>query len=283
MTILMAVALLASASCENRFEDNEQSITFNTMDNALDAEVFTKATALTALTQVNILCVTGTAGSAETKKWAADGLAVSSGKVNTGKFWPSSDLGYKFYGSNIAMTSASTGPTVSATNSTDVLCAVLTSPSFKQNNTLTFNHIFARLGNVNVSSATSGYTLSNVSIKLTPKTGGTYNLFQGNGKKDGTGWSNATNGTSTTVANASGDNANDIYLVPGQYELSATYTVTKGDYSYTQSTPKKATVLLEAGSVNAIVAKLPVNAATEISFTVTVTPWSSSSVTPEWN
>ena len=126
-------------------------------------------------------------------------------------------------------------------------------------------------------SAATGYTLSGVSITLVPKTGGTYNLFSGAGKTDGTGWSSVSNGSATGIANATaGTKANDIYLVPGTYELTASWTATKGDYTQT-FTDKKKTVAIVGGKVNKLSTTLG-GSADEIEFSVTVNPWGENTI-----
>lgn len=229
-----------------------------------------KATsAVTSLSSFNVNCITGTPGSSETSVFNS----AFTGSTNyTGeKYWPSTDRGYKFYASNVGITPAATGPTVAVTNDTDVVCAVCSNPTYLSSNTLTFNHIFARLGATTVT-VQNGYTLSAFTLKITPKTGGTYNLFTGNGKTDGTGWIPGSAGTEETIATSSGTNAaTDIYLVPGKYELTANYTLTKGDYIVKKSSKKS--VDISGGKINAISATLGGASAADITFAVSITPW----------
>lgn len=276
--ILTILSLAAFVGCNKQAvmdapatqEYPSDAIVFSAAGEGISTSVETKATAVTSLTSFNVGCVTGTLGSSETEVFNV----VFSGSSNTytgNQFWPISDAGYKFVGSNVAMTAAATGYTVAASNSTDVLCAVLASPTYKAKNTLVFDHIFARLGDVVVTAA-EHYTISDVDIKITPKTGGTYSLFAGNGKTDGTGWSATTVGSATSIANATpGTKSNDIYLVPGTYTLSATWTATRGASVETFSN-REQTVSLTAGKINKITTTLG-GAASEITFGVEVTPW----------
>ena len=210
-------------------------------------------TETTSLTSFYVSAVTGSAGSESSAFNSTQFSQVQGSSPATykgSKMWPSSDQSYKFYASNRPLTFNAAGTTVSATNTTDVVCAYLTNGTYKTKNTLTFEHIFARFGRVDVA-AESGYTISNISIRITPKTGGTYNLRTGAGKTDGTGWSSVTTGSATVVANATGANANDIYLVPGTYEVKATWTATQGGTSITY-TDKVVSVPIVGGKTNVV-------------------------------
>ena len=207
----------------------------------------TKASAVTSLSSFYVSAVTGSAGSESSAFNSTQFTQVpgSSPAVYKGsKFWPASNQNYKFYASNRPLTFAASGTTVSATNTTDVICAYLTSSTYKAKNTLSFEHIFARIGNVTVS-ADAPYTISNVNISITPKTGGTYNLRTG-------AWSSTTDGSSTTIASAIGSNSNDLYLVPGTYQLTASWTARQGSYRE-DFFNKSVNVTLVAGRINNII------------------------------
>jgi len=290
-TLFLLTALFSAAlfSCNRQDETALQTppdatgeipILFTAEGDGLNASVTTKATsAVTSLSSFNVLCVTGTAGSSESTVFNSP--FTGSSTYTGGKYWPSTDRSYKFYASNATITSAASGPTVSASNVTDVVCAFLDSPTYKASNELTFNHIFARVGTCTIT-APSDYTVSGLTVKITPKTGGTYNLYTGNGKTDGTGWSSTSNGTITAIATSTGSTADQgMYLVPGSYTLSASYTLTKGDYS--QSFNKTATVSLLAGKINNISSTLPAGNAADIVFTVSITDWSAKAVTANFN
>lgn len=258
-------------------------IAFNQDGLVLDTSVETKATEVTESTLdnngFNVSCSVGPAES-EVMVWnnAAfskfNGVFIAEGE---GKWWPTSDPNYLFFASNSALTFTTSGCTVAASNTTDVVCAYLPSSTYKQVNSLTFNHIFARIGSVTVN-ASPDYTISGVSIRITPKTSGTYNVRIGNNQTDGTGWSNTLTGTETEIANASpGIKSNDIYLVPGIYSLTATWTAAKeGEYTET-FTDKTYDISVTGGKVNSISATLSGNAE-EINFFVYITPWESNNI-----
>ncbi len=247
-----------------------------------EVEVTTKASVVSdaSLSSIYVAATTGSAGS-ESSAWSSyqfvkDGEGVFSG-TGDGKWWPASNPGYHFYASNVEMTFAADGTTVSADAATDVVCAYLPDPSYRVANALSFDHVFARLGNVVVSAA-SGYTITGVSVRIVPKTAGTYNIRTGYGVVDGSaGWSGLTSGSSTEIADATpGTKSNDIYMVPGSYELLASWTATKGDYTQT-FTDKSVNVTLVAGKVSAVNAELG-GLAEEIKFNVSVTAWDSEEV-----
>lgn len=249
-------------------------ILFSTDDDS-EFHASTKATAVTSLSSFYVSATKGSAGS-ETSAWTStqftsDGAATPI--YSGGKWWPASNPSYHFYASNLALTFAAAGTTVAATNVTDVVCAYLATSTYGEKNTLTFNHIFARLGQVTVS-ASDGYTVTGVKVKITPKTGGTYNLRTG-------AWSATTDGTATdiaaTIAAAGGTSqSNDIYLVPGTYTLTAEWTASKGDYSKSFS-GKTRDITLTAGKVNKITATMGGDA-TSLTFGVSITAWTNKDV-----
>ena len=240
---------------------------------------------MTELATFNVLASTGTVGASETQAWAPVAVTKDGTDYLTGKYWPLTDQSYHFYASNASLTFGATGSTVTADGSTDIVVAYLPSPSFKEKNTLTFNHIYARVGNFTLNTQ-SGYTLSGVSATLKDGvSGGTYNIFSGNGQTDGTGWSGLSAASdralgafsSSTTAPVS---SNDLWLVPGDYTISVTYTLNKGDYS--EQFTKTGTVSLVAGKTNTITATAVGGSASEIKFGVSVTAWSANAIVMEF-
>ena len=213
---------------------------------------------------------TGTAGS-ETLGFSSATFADpdGDGKYSGTPVWPTD---FNFYASNLPLTFTSGGMTVSATNGTDVVCAYSPDWAYKTECDMTFYHILARLGNV-TTMAVDDYTVTGISISITPKTGGTYNILTGNGRTDGTGWSSVTTASSaSSVANSSvGTKGNDIYLVPGAYLMSVSWTATKGDYSHSFG-PADVLVPMTAGKVNDVVFRIG-GEADEILFSVSVSDW----------
>ena len=283
LRILTSVLVAASVfgSCAKELTDlpdntsGSETISFG-VDGSFSAKVETKATEVTSLSSFYVTAVTGSAGS-ESEVWNSvqfNQVPGSSPATYTGnKLWPSSDPGYKFYGSNVALNFAAGGTYVNASNATDVVCAYLSSPTYKTKNTLTFEHIFARICTVTVS-AEPGFTVSSVNIQVTPKTGGTYNIRTGAGHTDGTGWSALTTGSAVQIASSLGTNSNDVWLVPGIYSLSASWVATQAGGASVTYTGKTVDVAITGGQRNAISATL----GGEIVFGVTVEPFDDMSV-----
>ena len=253
---------------------------------AVTATVTTKATAVTVsdlnTNGFNVNAVKGSAGS-DVEVWSNQLFTKVGDTWEQDKWWPNDDQSYRFfatYPTSYAMTFAAGGPTISASNEHDIICAYKGDATYKSVNTLAFDHIFARLRTVTVSMV-SPYTISNMSIMIAPKVSGTYNLYTGAGQTDGTGWSSTVEGSATNIATAAfaagvSTTNNDIYLVPGTYTLSATWTATKDNYTQT-FTNKTVDVALVAGKTNNITASLTGDGS-EIKFNVSVTAWSDNAV-----
>lgn len=237
-------ALVPAACSRVSDPDGEQRIQF-TVPGLFQAQVDTKAAEVTSLAEFHVGCVTGTLGVSEVEVWNT--LFTTSGGETpvyvSDKYWPGSDQGYKFYASNMPLTPSATGYTVWASNATDVVCAVLADPGYATTNVLSFEHVFSRLGNVTVE-AFPGYTITGISITITPKTGGTYNLRTKT-------WSGMTTGSATTIANSTpGTRANDLYTVPGIYTLTASWTATDSGSNAVTYSNRTVDVELEKGVVN---------------------------------
>ena len=285
--ILLLSALVGLMACNQNGLDpsaaqQDGKMRFVAGGPAVTATVTTKASVVTAddLTTngFKVNAVKGSAGS-DVEVWSNQLFTKVGDTWEQDKWWPNADQSYRFYATyptTYTMTFAAGGPTIAASNEHDIICAYKGNATYKSVNTLAFDHIFARLCAVTVS-AVDPYTISGITINITPKTGGTYNLYTGAGQTNGTGWSATTSGSATNIANATpGTKNNDIYLVPGTYTLSATWTATKDNYTQT-FTNKTVDVALVAGKTNNITASLTGNG-TEIQFNVSVTAWSDNAV-----
>ena len=215
----------------------------------------TKASAVTSLSSFYVSASNGSTSS-QTNVWSSVQFTQVSGSspavYKGSKVWPTSNPSYRFYASNVPLTYDQSGAQVSATNATDVVVAYLavSNVTYKAKNTLTFKHIFARIGTVTVT-AESPFTISNVNITITPVTSGTYRLFYDD-------WYSMTTGSATTIASAAGTNNNDLYLKPGIYSLKASWTATNGSYTETFSN-KYVDITLVEGKVNNITCTLSGN------------------------
>ena len=245
----------------------------------LDVNVGTRASVVTSssldASGIYVSATRGSAGS-ETSLWTSTAFTKTGSYFDGGRYWDESNPGYHFYSANTPLTFSAAGTTVSASNTTDVVCEYLVSPTFKGVNTLSFDHIFARIGNVTVSAA-DGYTITNVHMSITPYTGGTYNLRTGSGQSDGTGWSALVSGSATELANTTpSTKSNDLYLVPGTYDIAVTWTATKGAYTI-DAEKTFSDVAVEGGKVNAVTVSLKGDASS-VELGVTVTPWTGNAV-----
>lgn len=283
--LLFAASLtLAAASCNKENLNSTSGNRNGTPDEiafrskGLEIDVTSKATAVETLTSFYVSASTGTAGTNDKYVWKSVSFSKSGDIYTGGKYWPDKDPKYHFYASNVDFNCTDgSAPTISINGiSDDIVCAVCASPTHRDVNSLTFNHIFTRLGSVTVSGPENGYELSNVSIKFTPKTKGKYNLFTGKDKTDGTGWTDTVAGSETEIASSDGQaKQNDIYLIPGTYVLNVKYTLIKGDYSREFTNTKE--IVLVSGKINSIKAAIPEpgsdQEAKDIVFTIELTKW----------
>ena len=257
-----------AASCAKSVEPENQDpkeIVLCVGGDTIDMQVQTKTTAITSVpSTLYYSMTTGTLGSAETSKKESASGNVGSGKIATGVYQSLTPTSYNYYVSNAAITFAASGSTISAVNTTDVIAGKVTSK--ETNPSVKLDHVFARTGTLTLNTQ-SGYTLSNVSWKIessTAGTGGTYNIAKNI-------WTSVTALSSTAITETS-----DLYLVPGDYTLSVTYTLTMGDWK--QTFTKKATVTLVAGKVNNISGTASGGNASEISISVSLTEWGTNNI-----
>ena len=251
-------------------------------------------TRATPVTDANLstLYVNATTGSgSESAAFTSVSFTKSGSTWTGGKYWPSSDPGYHFYAANVALTHTSSGATVSPSNAnTDIIVDYVATSNWKQNTTLNMDHIFAQVGTVSMK-APAGYAVTNMKITLQPVIGGTYNLksdsWTTRGSAQGATYILGSSSSGVTVSTESNNATytgpdNDLWLVPGTYTLTATYTISKGDYS--ASVTKTCDVTLIQGKNNNIGPTVSGNVdipnipeptdMAEITFTVNVTPWS---------
>lgn len=283
--IPLTVALLLCASCQKAIDpvDASSRISFSVDgSDIMRVHDLTKAAEVTTSTlEAAGFKVTGTTGTAGSEVEAFTNVNFTkNGGVFTGNaWWPASEPagGYHFYASNAPMTFHPTGATVAADNATDVVTAYLPSPDFGEENELHFQHVFSRLYSVNVLQET-GYTISGVSVRMTPVTGGTYDIRAGDGHADLTGWSATTTGSETVIATAVGANTPDIYFVPGHYVIKVSWTATIGG-SVENFVDETIEYDFESGKKGMMELTLGGNAQ-EMKFRMVVIPWAETLVTP---
>lgn len=261
--LFAAVAAVLSISCN---KDIKMVVSGSEMANApisfkisgMDVDISTKVDAVTSLESFNVIASTGSAG-AESMNWST--VATRSGdSYITNRYWPYSDPGYHFYASNTAMTFNAAGPVVGVDGTVDVVCAHSNNPVFNVPTILNFHHVMSRLGSVTVNH-TTGYSLTGLSITLNNvRTTGTYNIR-----------TNAWTDMNLVQTQSVQEGANDLYVVPGQYNLSVGFTLVKGDYSGTFS--GNANIDFTVEKVCNITIDITKDPAVAISFGVSMTPW----------
>lgn len=266
--LFIPVALFALASCsEEAITPSPENIVISVSSDDLDVNVQTKATALGAVPSSLYVQRTTGSGGGETSKDASASMAVAAGKITTTWVQSATPTTFNYYLSNLPINFVAGGSTLTASNTTDVLAGVAS------DNTITpavnLEHIFARTGTLTAIEPDGGYVLSGVTWKIQSNSGtgtaGTYDMV-----------SKAWSGT-TALAEQAFTSSSDLYLVPGSYKISLTYTLTKGDW--TKSTTKSANVTLQGGKINNLKigsdGKVPLidGGAEDISVTVTLDPW----------
>lgn len=297
---------LAAVSCDKGLEKNKAVFTaeqkaqvaFRVNSPATRASEVTTAT----LTQFNVIATTGT--TTQTLVWDDGVFTGTSGNDYTGgKYWPSENVTWNFFASNAPMTFAATGATIAVADcDLDIIADYLEGATYKQSNALGFDHILCQLGTVTMK-APDTFTVTNLKVSLLPITSGTYAVKSIAGTEESAkraGWTrgeaatepvyvigSAAAGVDIPAATNTYTSAdNDLWLVPGQYQLTATYTITKGDY--TANFTALANVTLHQGNNNNLglnngASNIPAPGdIQEIIFTVEVTPWENLDVPVEF-
>lgn len=269
MALSILLAFLA-CSCEKSLSIGEPSSDDIVFRSAVPAAIVsTKADVVTANTLIDSgFRVSATCGPEEAEVWT-DVPFVREGDVfKGGKWWPAASASYHFYAANVPLHFDEGRTTVAASAEEDVVCAYLPSPVYKSTNTLSFQHIFASIGTVTVV-ALDDYAISDVSVRLTPRLSGIYDLAEGAGRVDGTGWSSTVSGDPVTIATSIGAHENDLWLVPGAYSLDLEWTATKGDYAE-RFIGRSVEVAIAAGDVSQLRIGLRGSGATDIAFDISV-------------
>lgn len=241
--ILISLPVLFSCSREGvRPEGSEILLALGDFDMTVQAEPGTKATPVTSLASTTLYWGATMGGNAagsadETVKYETEDAVTSSGAViATGKYQTATPTAYNWYISNVPFTTSENTSLTVPDNSTDIVIGRLFGET-SSTPTVTIGHIFARLCSVTVQ-AYSGYTVSSVSVTITPKTSGTYNLCSMS-------WTEGVDASTETIAeSAPGTKSNDIWLVPGEYTLTIGWTETISNYEKTFSGVTKTVTLL---------------------------------------
>lgn len=222
----------------------------------------TKATPVTAIPSTLYWGMTQSNG---TVKQATVSKSVSSSQLATGYYQTLSPTTYIHYVANASFSAG--GAMTVANNGTDIIVGKSSSSSTAPS--VVLNHIFARTGTFTCNTQ-SGYTISNVSWTITSSgsvtgTAGTYDMA-----------SQSWTSRSSALAETAVSSGSDLFLLPGQYTIKVTYTLTKGDYVATFT--KSGAVTLVAGKINNISCTAVGGSATEIVISCSLTAWGTQSV-----
>ncbi len=243
------------------YEDSLFRITYEDLEPVASGdEEATRAVSVTTQSNLTSFYLNTTAGTSES--------VVSTNVVFTGKsggnysatggmYWPSDDPSYHFYASNIQLqTTGSTYHLLTCPADQDVVYAYNASPAHRQVNSLAFNHVYGRIGTVSIS-VPDGYTATLTSAAITASKSGTFNVKTGS-------WASASTAQSISLSSS-----NDVWIVPGTYEMSATFTLSDGKTTQKGIT-RSGSVTISANKVNNIAVK--VNDSYEYELTVTPSP-----------
>lgn len=276
--LLSAAAAIVSCSKAGSGDFTESAVSFNVQDKDLK-DVQTKAASVVTepslrVSGFNVSAVRGAEGADEKVTWFDNThftFRPDESLFSGGRRWPSFDPLFRFYASNADLAYGAGGATVEARNTQDVVCAYNNSPTYEAVNLLEFEHIFTMVGGVSVKWE-PGYVLSDILITTTPVTGGTYNLYTGYGNIDGTaGWDNLITATdpfplflfpdtgadppegnpyNPEVSTPVKTNQLDMLMVPGDYEISATWSASlrTGSLQREGTYTRKKTIHLQAGN-----------------------------------
>lgn len=275
-----ALTVFAAASCQKTpysLPGDDGQVTF-TVAGELNVSVTTKAgvTPVTSLSGFNVYATSGSAG-AETSEWGQVPFSLEEGTnvYKGGKYWPNTEVSYHFYASNADIAFAADGCTVEGDGTSDIVCAYNPSPVYGTQNSLAFEHIFARIGKV-IINPQEGYDISDIKVNITCPTAGKFNIRTGAGKTDGTGW---TKGDASDHLLAYGDN--DLYVLPGTYRISVSYSLKRDAWS--DSFEKSATVDIVGGKINNIIGTAIGGKASDISFNISVADWGNNDINTTWD
>lgn len=257
LVFIFVVASVFFLSCIRIDEPGTSSEDINFGVDGIDLSVVaTKSSTGTAvvssLSSFKVMATNGEASNEAGAAWSNVTFSGSSDYTG-GKKWPAADPHYNFYASNVDMVYASGGSYVSAYNTTDVVCAYLPygDVTYKGKNTLLFHHVFARLGNVNVIQE-DGFVVSDLTVSIVPGVSGRYNMRIGAGADDGSAWTNVILGSSVVIANGIGSNMNDIWLVPGRYVITASWTASQSGGSSISYVDKTVEIEIRSNKVNIV-------------------------------
>ncbi|MBR1782739.1 MAG: fimbrillin family protein [Bacteroidales bacterium] len=255
-----------------------EAISFHSQVGAILNNTATKTEEVVSLSEFHVTAVTEADGrlvpSWENVVFTKDGDLYTSTKL-----WPAEDPHYEFLASNAVITHQDGAFLIHANPQVDIVVAYNDDVQYKETNDLTFKHIYARMDFKPIH-VPDGYTVSDISLSFQPRTSGIYNLLEGHNRHDGSGWSHVQTEEQVTVTSEDGihfqteGGRQDFYVVPGEYLLSASWTIRKDDFTLSFA-DESFSVDLTGGFRNSVqisVFGMP-TAEKAIAFNVAVEPW----------
>jgi len=168
--------------------------------------------------------------------------AGSGGKFSGDLFWPSSDRKYHFYASNIPLQTGSDYSKIVCSIENDIIYAYLSAPTYKTGNTLSFKHVFARIGSLSLN-APSGMNATLRSASIMARKSGVFDI-----KTES--WTSTSSAESVALSQN-----NDAWVLPGSYAVSVTYDISNGTVSQ-QNLIRSGSVTVTGNKVNNITANV---------------------------
>lgn len=271
--LLCAAVAVLGTSCQKddlkSVSSAKEQIVLSLADASIDMSVSTKATEISAMPSSLYLARTSGTWKNETSENESSTFTITDSKIATGWYQTSIPTAYNYYVSNVAMTFAAGGSTIVADNATDVIAGCTQGADDSAAPSVTLDHVFARTATLTCN-AQEGYEISDISWKIASKAGGT-------GGTAGT-YNIATKAWSglTALAQQPFTSTADLYLTPGAYTVTVSYTLKKG--SYTEAFTKSGEVTLVAGKKNSITCTATGGSASQIELSISLTPWGTESL-----
>ena len=209
----------------NDFPERNPSerIAFVVEDQDFESLIETKVTPVTSLSSIYVCATTGASGSESS--WFSNEVFTRTGSCFVSDMcWPETPPSpLHFYASNYPLSVSSSGATITADCSKDIVVSYLETPNVRVINGLPMKHIISRIGKVKIA-ACKGCEISDITVRFQRRVSGTYNLRTES-------WSGlASEGGFTKVCDLdeSGTYINeDVYLIPGKYVVLVSWTAEK--------------------------------------------------------
>lgn len=243
--LFVGISILSTESCSKRETDEKVAVRIQESGSSKNDRQNIVLTSNVADISVYLTTTSGTSG--------AESLVFQNRFLQKNGYcffgdvpWPAQGGVYHFYGSNVPTEYHSGGTCVWADGSQDVVCAYLASPTWGAVNVLLFKHIMGRIGSATLS-IEEGWTVSDVSVTISAVTGGTFDIRAGYGHDDGTGWKDKVHVEGFSVVPESAGTVDiGAYLVPGVYQVTASWRAAKGSISQ-QFTDMSSSLTIVAG------------------------------------